>query len=287
MTASRIVLCTSQPPLSAQQRHDARGCDVTTAYADECRRSWFGFTDDVISINSLREAAGGVERLVPRVQYVARDLTATTGKPLVKLDDLIEAGLGLDSSHLALVNADIILHADARAAAASLRDSEFMAENRKDTSSVRSTDGPDYPYGFDFFVLQRSAAAQLLGTDFAIGVPWWDHFVPVALLLDGGTLAGGGTGLALSLTHHSRWTPDAWRAFGRHFVEEVSGRVRPRHLASRRFRRYVILMLAMRLAFTVVGASGAANADRISPRLLRRVSRANLRLIADARPHAS
>jgi hypothetical protein len=284
MATSTLALCTSQPPLSAQQRDDALGNDVTEEYSSACRRSWSEFADVVVSVNSHRERMLGIEQLVPRVIYVDEDMLATTGKPLGGLDDLITESLRLETSHIALINADVILEPnEAKKVARQLAKSEFMAEIRRDTTGVSSRDGADYAHGFDFFVFERSDATHLLGTDFAIGVPWWDHFVPVALILSGASLVGSGTGLSFSLLHQNRWSTDTWHSFGQHFLREILRRLQFRHLRQPRFRRYAILLLMAGFVLFLTGESESARAVRRRKRWLGRVSTANLRLIADSR----
>lgn len=274
------VLCTSQPPLVAQFRTLVSGIDVTQEYAAFCNSSWHRSFTSVLSVNSIREVGLGVETVAETVRYTSTDLLEITGKPVVLLDDLLTAAPKSDP--VGLVNADVFLNpGNVTKSVSGLREGEFLAEQRTDVSVFGGEGGEQtgapYPHGFDFFIISRAQAQSILGTRFAIGVPWWDHFVPIALILDGARPAGTGAGTACSLRHEERWEQRVWLDYGRYFVKVIAARVSLVHLRKSPLRPYVMVILTSAVLLALLRKESHIR------RILRRISRANMALIAESR----
>ena len=278
--APRLVLISSQPPLHAQRRYLASGDEVTKEYAAACRSSWVEFCSSAMSVNSALERDLGIEDLGLPVNYVETDLVDQVEKPVVLLDDLLRHGG--DADFLALINADTYLaSAAAKRMLEQLTFDYFLAEHRMDVGDLESTSGTPYTYGFDFFVIPARHIEVLTGTRFAIGVPWWDHFVPVALILEGVTPIGSGLGLAFSLHHEERWDKRLWVLFGREYVSEIADRISVRHVTRRGFRRFLWTILTSAFALRV------SQSGFVTDWALKRVSDANLRFVGSRRVHTS
>lgn len=217
------VLVTSHPPLSKQLRRDWRGNLVTVEYAEKCTQSWRYCFSNVLSVNSDLERGLGIERLIDRVTYVDTDLMRQVGKPVVLLDDLLQVSDGV--SAVAVINADVYLSPSAGTLTSGIAGNRFFAERRTDTNEIDSQGGIPYRKGYDFIVVPSNLISSISGTDFAIGVPWWDHFVPLALIFSGAAPIGSGIGTAFSLSHEERWSGEVWHSYGDIFVREIQKRL--------------------------------------------------------------
>lgn len=274
-TELRSVVLTSQPPLVAQRRFLPSGEVVTEQYATACCRSWSECFGSVVSINSTLEQGAGIEGLVQEVRYVSRDLTRRVGKPVVLLDDLLRGAA--DGEPVGIINADVYLASETKDALQRVKGNRFLAERRTDVDGLGDTSGDPYRHGFDFFVVPADLVPVLLGTELVIGVPWWDHFVPAALILAGARPTGSGLGLAFSLRHDERWAPDLWITYGRLLVRALAARVRVRHLLRSETRRFAWTLLASALMLQI------SRRDRHASAVFKRVARANMELVERCR----
>lgn len=266
----RAVLLTSQPPLHAQRRTSPDGEDISTKYAIDCNRSWSLFFPKVVSVNSVREQGLGIEDITETVRWTESDLLRTTGKPLVLLDDLLHHSEGNDL--IGLINADVFL-AKAPILFDKMSRDTFLVERRTDVRRIDETIGDPYPHGFDFFVIPANLMPIIRGTNFAIGVPWWDHYVPVALILNGARPIGTGVGTAFSLVHEERWDWHLWITYGLDYIRLVRRYLSPLLLLRSGFRRF---------AWTIWSSAFVLKFSRRPSRTewaLQRVSRENLRLV--------
>jgi hypothetical protein len=257
--------------MSSQRRVLPSGQDVTEAYAEACTTSWRRFFSHVISVNSFLEKDLEIEELVRDVRYVPTDLMNQVGKPVTLFNDLLNEAHGYDL--IGVINADIYLAGAVDDALRGLGVDTFVAERRTDVDTVDSTEGSLYPYGYDFFVLPAPLLPIVSGTDLALGVPWWDHFVPVSLILAGHRPTGRGTGLAFSLRHEERWDANLWVVYGRIFVRSVIARISFRMLLKPGVTRYAWTTVTSALLLEIT------RSPSIIKWALERVSQQNIRLV--------
>lgn len=148
--------------------------------------SWLDQGFSVLSLNAMEEI-GNLERHFPGVDFVPASRTAKPfiGKPLVFVNDLLDA-LGRRSEPIVgIVNSDIRI--DARAGLA-----DFIARHSSDgllfgpRLDVRSWDDPDGrqdPFGFDLFFFPRVMAGIWPPTRFCLGQGYWDFWMPLTAIL--------------------------------------------------------------------------------------------------------
>lgn len=77
--------------------------------------------------------------------------------------------------------------------------------------------GQEDIYGFDFFAFHAKAlqrALPLIPENLVFGRPWWDLFLPMALLAAGVDLHDPGANLFLHPIHQERWSGEQWLRFG-------------------------------------------------------------------------
>jgi hypothetical protein len=224
MTA--LPLITSLPPVLS--RLDRQGRDIGADYQRLCLRSWREAGFQVFSLNPPDEAAVLRERF-PEVEFVSPpgDARALYGRPYAWLHDVFRLGESLDAPVFGLVNADIVLNGGpgfAGALAGPARGSCLFSYrlNRKQAwlepdaataaAGLRSELADEaYIYGFDLFFFDRTLARLFDEDVFALGVPWWDLWVPLNLLFHDVPLRLFRSPPALHLAHSLNWQPAFWR----------------------------------------------------------------------------
>jgi hypothetical protein len=180
-----VAIVTSIPPQIA--RTDG-GNAVGSDYQDLCIRSWLQNDFQVLSVN-VRDEVQALEGRFPTVKFIAvqRDARAIGGKKTPFIADMLQALLATNASSFGIVNADLVFEPDGgwHRLSAILPGTVF-ASQRLDTSSLLV--GPLRPYmGFDCFFFDRATALELMrmAAGFAIGLPWWDAWLPAAAAIAG------------------------------------------------------------------------------------------------------
>jgi len=119
--------------------------------------------------------------------------------------------------------------------------------------------------GFDIFIAHAEQLASIPGAGFAIGLPWWDYYVPMSLRGRGVDIKTLSDRFASHLNHDGRWDQASWLKFGTLFaaqiVESAGGRAVDPVIQGNDFR-----MLAANCGRTIELARTASARDRlISP----------------------
>lgn len=94
-------------------------------------------------------------------------------------------------------------------------------------------------YGFDFFAFHTSSLCKILPLipeSLVFGQPWWDLYLPLALLAGGINLQAVSSDLFLHPIHSQRWSPDAWYHYG-----ALADRIFPRLLRQHGYQDFARL----------------------------------------------
>lgn len=213
-----IPIFTSLPPRLVRQ--NSSGSDLGPEYLAMCVESWRSAGFEPYTINSVNEDLGdlpeqlGVSRLT-----TAQDARDLVGKPLIYISDFFDVISSVGEGPVAIVNADILLEIAPSAFGAfqRLKVGEFAFFSRTDIEKVEDRHGTVHELGVDLFVFHSDDLRQLDADRFIIGVPWWDHFIPVAARLNGlRPVAPEGVGV-FHLIHEEAWKFDQWLDYGEHF----------------------------------------------------------------------
>src|SRR5215469_6779280 len=180
-----IVVATSIPPNVV--RHE-NGRDVGRAYQTHCIESWIEAGFRVLSLNFPDEIPE-LAPCYPMVQFIAvnRD---KSGMLLGHKTPLLAELLGVLSKQteeiVGIINADISL--EPKHWTRIIRDSvqgTIVIAHRTDVTSCKFTDRTVYRWGYDLFFFERSEIPDDVPRNLAMGLPWWDYWLPITFLIRG------------------------------------------------------------------------------------------------------
>lgn len=215
-----VQLFTSIPPRIS--RADGAGREIGQAYQADCIESWIDAGFDPVTINARSERVEPESRL-QRVT-LERDASEITGKPHPYFGDLLSAVAERTKGPFALVNADILIPSSAAldVKVASIRPGEMIIGRRLDVAQLGAS-GTPYLYGYDFFAAHGEDVAALTETHLIFGAPWWDHFFPLAMHLQGVQITQLEPQI-IHLQHDERWDFPTYRKLGDRFIAEIGPR---------------------------------------------------------------
>jgi len=188
-------------------------------------QSWVSQGFDVISLNIPRE----IEELsihFPDVRFVraTRDGRQRAGKPYVFVDDLLAVLENSEHDIVGIVNSDIVIGATLglRAYLADKVRGGLLYGSRTDVDDLDDPHGHLYHRGFDFFFFERSAIAELPSSDFMLGVPWWDYWLPAAFCMKERTISRLDSSAFLHKKHGANYSAQLLVQFGDAFAERCA-----------------------------------------------------------------
>lgn len=234
-----IPLFTSLPPRMARQT--VLGDEIGEDYARRCFGSWVASGFRPVTVNARSESISPLYRaLGVETRRLDRDASAICGRPLPYFADLIEEMRASGPGVVALTNADIQLRltpADLTRIR-TLKRGECVVAHRVDVDYPEMTTGPEYDPGFDFFALHAEDLPAIRDCPLVFGLPWWDHFLPLLLLMRGLRRVDISIGSVVHLQHDDRWDPQSWQRMGADFLPtlraSLTSGIDPRYLLKAR-----------------------------------------------------
>ncbi|MFZ5620711.1 MAG: sulfotransferase [Pseudomonadota bacterium] len=189
--------------------------------------SWHALGFHVVSLNTPEEIAE-LRAQFPQVEFFAvkRHGKQLAGKPYVFLDDVLAHLRDAAKGRICgIVNSDIILRAGPEFSAYLWRESRdaLVYGSRVDIDAAEDAEGQVYHRGFDFFFFDRAIIDRLPKTNFMLGVPWWDYWMPVGFQLAGVTIRRLDSRIAFHVRHVANYSAEILMKFGREFVERCAG----------------------------------------------------------------
>jgi hypothetical protein len=183
--------------------------------------SWMQLGFEVFSVNPRKEIAQ-IKDHFPDVVFkeTDRDASGVTGRPFVFLDDIFEVLHSSGAEVCSIMNSDISLNTDRGFQEFLIKEVQdgLIFGSRIDVESLSSLEGREFIRGFDYFFFSRSVIKEYLKTDFCLGVPWWDYWVPLFLLLKGISVKQLVTPVAYHLEHPIRWQTQYMEDFGARLI---------------------------------------------------------------------
>ena len=187
-------------------------------------QSWLDHGCRVISVNAADEIAA-LQPAFSNVEFVAPERTAEpyAGRPVPYIFDLLKTALAHSTrdSAIGITNADIFLRPVEGLADFLVDQSNhgLILGARVDVSDAdafatyQPSDASAYSVGYDFFVMNRQIAADIKDSPFAMGMPFWDYWLPLSCHLAGHRLLALKSPVALHADHATRWDDSVYLFF--------------------------------------------------------------------------
>jgi tetratricopeptide (TPR) repeat protein len=227
-TPEGILVATSIPPRLVR---DDAGEPVGGSYQSLCIQSWLECGFRIVSVNHPSEIAELAPRF-PAVEFVAteRNAFAITGRKNPFIADLLAALSRGPENLVGIANSDIVF--EPTPAWGQLRSlvtsGAVVTGQRWDTRSLRQGTFARYIVGFDYFFFGRDAAGALVdeAQAFAMGLPWWDYWLPLSLAFRGQRMLHLERPVAIHLAHEASDAygahSAAWRGLALDFVRALA-----------------------------------------------------------------
>jgi tetratricopeptide (TPR) repeat protein len=220
MSAGGIAVVTSIPPVLSR-RNAGRAIDAE--YQRLCISSWLACDFRVLSVNHASEIPA-LTALYPEVTFTAteRDASAISGRRTPYIADLLRAVIEAPEPVVGIINSDLVFEPSAawnEELRRLVRDAVVTGQRHDATSLLEGT-FRKYYWGFDFFFFDIKAARDLLETamPFAMGLAWWDYWLPAALSLKGRRVITLERPTVAHLIHKEPQLDDAWRELAIRFA---------------------------------------------------------------------
>jgi tetratricopeptide (TPR) repeat protein len=223
MSAEEIVVATSIPP-SLSRRNAGRAIDAD--YQRLCVRSWLDCGFRVVSINHPDEIAD-LAASYPDLSFVPteRDASAIAGRRTPYIADLLRALIETQGAALGIINSDLVFEPSTAWRTwlpGAVHDAVVMGQ-RHDANSLLTGSFRKYYWGFDFFFFDVKAALDLVetATPFAMGLAWWDYWLPAAASLKGRSIVALERPTVAHLVHKEPQLDDGWRQLAIEFAKFI------------------------------------------------------------------
>lgn len=211
------VLLTSIPPCRRDEHFEKN-----IAFQKQCIQSWIATGHKPISLNCERELVT-VAPAFPEVEFhpAYRTTEPINGRPLVFISDLISLGLAQSRPRMAICNADVFFDPPIPFADTISNDLPLVYSHRIDLESLGTAATGKVFYGIDYVNVTETFASGLPDSNFAMGLPWWDYWLPLEALRESHrpvSLLWNRSPLLKHLIHGDRWDPAALVYLGQHLL---------------------------------------------------------------------
>lgn len=220
MSTDGIAVATSIPPVLSR-RNAGRAIDAE--YQTLCIRSWLACGFRVLSVNHADEIPA-LAALYPDVSFVAteRDASAMSGRRTPYIADLLRAVIDAPAPVIGIINSDLVVEPSPAWVVGLHRavGDAVVTGQRHDTTSLLDGTFRKYYWGFDFFFFDIKAARDLIETamPFAMGLAWWDYWLPAALSLTGRRVMTLERPTVAHLIHKEPQLDNSWRELAMRFA---------------------------------------------------------------------
>ena len=175
-------------------------------------------------IDRLTDGFDGVEFV-----SMERSGQGISGRRVIYISDMLFQLRAGGSPVCGIINSDILLTAsnNFRRFVGTQADGSLLYGSRLDVASWDDRNGRLDPYGFDYFFFDRDLIPKFGETQFCLGMPFWDHWLPLASLLSGQSVRKLVSPIARHITHPTS-RDDSFFAFNTYYVKvllELTGRI--------------------------------------------------------------
>lgn len=219
-----LTLCTSiAPRLSRLGEGDL---EVGATYQLACVMSWLRFGAKVFTVNGEHEMAL-LEKAYPRVERCTVDMDAKNrpgGRPVPFIRDLLDCIVkNSGGGWCGLINSDIYLEGleERWSDVENVLPGSLVVIRRMEMTWPSRTQSKVYPFGFDAFLMDPALCDSLPDCEFAMGIPWWDFWLPVVAWLRGFNVYQLKPTAAYHMSHPSVWNNEQFIGYGRVFLKQM------------------------------------------------------------------
>lgn len=217
-----LTLCTSLAPELGRVDEDGHECGLS--YQQECVNGWLQLGVKVVAVN-VAEELPWAHMSFPKVGLIPAPSDSRShnrGRPLPYIHDLVQAAaVQAEREFCGVINSDIFLR-DFETFWPTLKPllkGGIVVMRRMEMSWPSKTQKGLYPFGFDVFLMDRRMGALIPESAFAVGIPWWDFWLPLIGFLNGFDLHLVQTPIAHHLEHPTKWDQDQFVEYGAQLVE--------------------------------------------------------------------
>jgi hypothetical protein len=202
------------------------GRAIDAEYQKLCLRSWSECGFRVLSVNH-RDEIPTLAAQYPEVTFVPaeRDASAISGRRTPYIADLLQAVVGTGEPVVGIINSDLVFEPSAAwkdGLPRAVSDAVVTGQRHDATSLIEGT-FRKYYWGFDFFFFHIKAVPDLIDSamPFAMGLAWWDYWLPAALSLTGRRVLTLERPTVAHLIHKEPQLDDSWRELAMRFATFV------------------------------------------------------------------
>ena len=266
VAGSVIAVATSIPPKLARRN---AGRAVGDEYQNLCIRSWIDNGFRVLSVNDPEEIPDLSSRF-PAVDFVpaVRNASAWTGRKNPYIADILSALMDAPEPVVGIINADLIFERSDiwKQQLPSLVHDSIVIGNRYDADSLLGGAFRHYPGGIDIFFFDRTLARQAIehAMPFAIGVIWWDYWLPLLAAFNKRKILVVDRPGIVHLSHKQGNKAAVWREFGALFAAYAVGQS---NTAPKKLPEIATAILPLCREITALNRKGLANTRQYDVRL--------------------
>jgi len=221
MTGSpAIVVATSIPP---QSRPQDSGRRIDGDYQKVCIASWLECGFRILSVNAPDEVPDLAARF-PQVTFIQVDRNAAwlSGRGNPFISDLLRTLSQVPERVVGIINSDIVFEPSLAwcEQLPQLTANTIVTAQRYDASSLAHGALRRFPWGFDYFFFEKPLADRLAerAMPFAMGLPWWDYWFPMAASLEGYETRVLERPAIVHLAHPTAYVESLWHRLGLTFA---------------------------------------------------------------------
>jgi tetratricopeptide (TPR) repeat protein len=154
-----------------------------------------------------------------------RNASKISGRKTPYIADLLTALAAAPEDIVGIVNSDLIFEPgpDWRHILPQAVKQAVVVGQRNDTVSLFGAIPKKYFWGFDYFFFEKGRIGQLIDSSlpFAMGLPWWDYWLPIALAFQGCDIRRLERPAIIHLDHGKGFKKPSLRSMAQYFIRFV------------------------------------------------------------------
>lgn len=198
----------------------------------EATTSWLK-NNEVISVNT-KEEIEKIQHLYTDVIFVETDNTYNyKNKKLIKLNGILDAMYEHGGEYSIFMNSDIILNNNY-----DIKINERYLNNGIYICTRYEIDGENiykFKYGFDFFCIHKNYLNLFKNENFAIGLPWWDYWLPVCAYMYNLNLYHIDYELNHHKTHQLNYDMEKWNDLAKDLYKDLIKKINSEYFTFNKF----------------------------------------------------